>query len=310
MDKNNIKDICLFTIILFICIYLCFGIIDKNKDQYEFVIGVSQPNLIEPWRIAMNNDLKKKGDKFKNINIVFKDSGGLLNQQKTDIENLIQSGIDLLIVSMPDKDYLAETIKEVYKAIPVMIIESDFRGYDYSMYVGLDNGEIGKRAGRITRYALEKDGGKVLEVQGTINSFPSERRSNAFMMEVEKNSNIKILNKLIGEWDSEIVEEKMIKLLEYEKDIDIIFCHDDNMALGVVNAIKGTGLNINDYKIIGVGGLKGKGNGIDLIENGILYATFESTSLGDTVLEYAIKLLNDEDVPKRLELSSDVLRRK
>ena len=102
----------------------------KRSDGIEFVIGMSQANLSEPWRISMNKEIMNEAKKYKNIKIIYRDAGGDTDKQKKDIDELLNSGIDLLIVSINDSQQLTPVVSRAYKSIPVIVLDRAVEGYD------------------------------------------------------------------------------------------------------------------------------------------------------------------------------------
>lgn len=294
----------IFLIILFslISIIPLEGI--KKSEGVEFVIGMSQANLTEPWRISMNEEIVNEAKKYKNLKVVYKDAGGDADRQKKDIGELIDSGIDLLIVSFDDSKELTPVVSEAYKSIPVIVLDRAIEGFDYTLYIGPDNELIGKQAGEFASELIGEKQGKVIEVQGMLNSPPVVERSNGFKDILKDHKNIDISRTVIGEWQRDETEDKVTEILKEEKDIDVIFAHNDYMAFGAYKAAYKLGMK--DIKVIGVDGLPGPDGGIELVKKGILQGTFTCQTGGKDSIEYAMKILNkDEDIPKRIILQSN-----
>lgn len=276
----------------------------KNSDAVEYVIGMSQANLYEPWRISMNEEIVNEAKKYKNIRIIYKDAGGDTNKQKKDIDELLDSGVDLLIVSINDSEKLTPEVSKAYKAVPVVVLDRAVEGYNYSVYIGPDNENIGKEAGRMVVDLMENNEGRVVEVQGLLNSHPDIDRSKGFREAIKQYSNIKIVRTVIGEWQKDEAEDKITEVLKEDKNIDVIFAHSDYMALGAYKAAYKLG--IHNIKIIGVDGLTGENGGLDLVSRGILDGTFTCSTGGKEALECALNILNKKNkIQKKIILKSD-----
>jgi len=276
----------------------------KKTEGIEFVIGMSQANLTEPWRISMNAEIIEEARKYKNIKIVYKDAGGDTDKQKKDINELVSAGVDLLIVSINDSKKLTPLVSQVYKAMPVIVLDRAVEGYDYSLYIGPDNEKIGIQAGNLVLDLIGEKQGKVMEVQGVLNSSPVVARSNGFRSVLKDHTNVQISRTIIGEWQRDEAEDKVAEALESEKDTDVIFAHNDYMALGAYKAVNKLGLR--NIKIIGVDGLSGEGGGLDLVSKGILQGTFTCKTGGKEAVDYAMEILNKKgDIPKKTILKSD-----
>lgn len=276
----------------------------KKSDGIQFVIGMSQANLSEPWRISMNQEIINEAKKYKNIKIIYRDAGGDSNKQKRDIDELLNSGIDLLIVSINDSQQLTPVVSKAYKSIPVIVLDRAVEGYEYTLYIGTDNESIGRQAGTLVADLIGEKGGNVIEVQGLLDSPPVVGRSKGFRDIIKEHNNIKISRTIISEWQRDEAEDKVTEVLKEDKNIDVIFAHSDYMALGAYRAVYNLG--IKNVKIIGVDGLNDEDGGLDLVSRGILQGTFTSPTGGKEAVEYAIDILNKkQDIPKKIILSSD-----
>lgn len=278
--------------------------IKKKSDGIEFVIGMSQANLSEPWRISMNQEIINEAKKYKNIKIVYRDAGGDTDKQKKDIDELLSSGIDLLIVSINDSQQLTPVVSRAYKSIPVIVLDRAVEGYDYTLYIGTDNESIGRQAGTLVADLIGKKEGNVIEVQGVLDSPPVVGRSKGFRDIIKEHKNIKISRTIISEWQRDEAEDKVKEVLKEEPNVDVIFAHSDYMALGAYRAV--CDLGIKNIKIIGVDGLNGEDGGLDLVARGILQGTFTSPTGGKEAVDYAIDILSKKKkIPKKIILSSD-----
>lgn len=276
----------------------------KESEGVEYVIGMSQANLYEPWRIAMNEEIMNEVKKYKNVKIIYKDAGGDTNKQKNDINELENDGVDLLIVSINDSEQLTPVVSKVYKSIPVILLDRDVEGYDYTLYIGSDNESIGRQAGNMVKDLIGTKPGKVIEVQGPLDSPPVISRSKGFREAIKGYKNIEIARTVIGEWQRDETQDKITELLKDDKDIDVIFAHNDYMALGAYKAAYNLGLK--NIKIIGVDGLPDENGGLDLVSKGILSGTFTCPTGGKEAVDYAMNILSkNEQTPKRIILRSD-----
>lgn len=300
------KSIYLFVLVLIIAssVIIVKSICIKKSGGVEFVIGMSQANLTEPWRISMNEEIIEAAKKYKNIKIVYKDAGGDTDKQKKDINELVDDGVDLLIVSINDSNKLTPLVRQVYKSIPVIVLDRAVEGYDYSLYIGPDNEKIGTQAGNFVINLIGQGKGKVIEVQGVLDSSPVISRSNGFRSVLKDHKNIEISNTIVCNWQRDEAEDKVTQALQADKEVNVIFAHNDYMALGAYKAVYKLGLK--NIRIIGVDGLNGENSGLDLVSKGILSGTFTCKTGGSEAVNYAMDILNKRsDIPKKIILRSD-----
>ena len=136
------------------------GIIRRSRRnrQAQWVIGMSQCNLGEPWRVQMNQDIKQAAEKHPEIKMVFKDAQNDSLKQRSQVEEYISAGVDLIIVSPKEAAPLTPPIAAAYdKGIPVIVLDRRVMGDRYTCFIGADNKKIGKAAGE---WIVEKLGGK------------------------------------------------------------------------------------------------------------------------------------------------------
>ena len=312
MRKRKIK---ILSLILAGAILITFGVLVKGhiqstkNDGYQFVIGMSQANLTDPWRIAMNEEIAQEAKKYSSIKVVFRDAGGSTEKQANDIGELCRSGIDLLIVSMDDSQKLTSQVSKVYQSIPVIVLDRAVEGYDYTLFIGNDNRSIGSQAGKLVAGFLKNGRKNMIEIQGSLDDATTIERSEGFHDVLNHYPNINLERTLICNWKLDDAKSDVGSVLhEYGKKIDLIFADSDYMALGAYQAAHSMGLN---PVIVGIDGLNGKNGGLNLVKSGILQATFTCSTGGTEAVDYAVKILHKEsNIPKKIILRSDLITAK
>jgi galactofuranose transport system substrate-binding protein len=305
------KWLLLLTFALVLLSGTIFAVIPRTpqNDGYEFVIGMSQANLNEPWRIAMNEEISQEALKYSNIKVVFRDAGGSTEKQASDIKELQNSGINLLIVSMDDSKNLTSVVSGVYQSIPVIVLDRAVEGYDYTMYIGNDNLSIGRQVGSLVSDLVGKKNGNIIEIQGALDSATTVERSEGFREVLKGHPNVNLERTLICNWKLDDASSDVSQVLrEPNSKIDLIFADSDFMALGAYQAAHAIGLK---PIIIGIDGLKGKNGGLNLVKSGVLQGTFTCSTGGIEAVDYAVKILNGEgDIPKKVILRSNLVTSK
>lgn len=296
-----------FTILaITIAIYFYKTTLNEN-DVY--IIGMSQSNLYEPWRINMNKEVEEEAKKHTNVKIIYKDAGGDTEKQKKDIQDLINFGSDLLIVSINDSKQLTGVVKKAYESVPVILLDRGIEGDDYTLYIGSDTKYIGVQAGELVTELAGNNNVNVIEIQGMLNSSWDEEITNEFKESIRNYRNITIDRTIVANWQKNEAQDKIEAILKEDTEVDIIFAHSDYMALGAYYAKLGT--KANSAKIIGIDGLEGRDGGIELVKNGIFQGTFTCKTGGKEAVEYALKILNKkEDIPKKVILQSNKITKK
>ena len=128
---------------------------EEKKDKY--VIGMSQCNLGEPWRVAMNDQIAMAAEKYPEFEVVFADAAQDNSKQIADIENFVQMGVDLIIASPNEATPLTNAVSSAYDAgIPVILLDRKIDGDKYTQFIGADNVDMGRVAGEYVAEALRE----------------------------------------------------------------------------------------------------------------------------------------------------------
>ena len=277
----------------------------KASDQVEYIIGVSQANMREEWRVALVDELNNSIKNYDNIRIITTDATSSVDKQMLDLDKLIGYDVDLLIISPVDEVKMTSKIEEVYKkGLPVIVMDRAIEGFDYTLYIGPDNTRIGSQAGEYIVEYLGESGGKSLELQGVFPSTQSLERSNGYNTVMNDHPEIERDVLYILKETKDSAYDGVIGYINRMKDVDVIYAHSDAIALGAYNALKEVGLE-DSISIIGSDGFTGKNEGIDLVKSQKLSATISCPVGGKEALEYAMDILqNKSGVPKQVILRS------
>lgn len=290
-------------VLLVISLLCCSSCGTKQAKQslpgYQYVVGVSYANLIEPWRISLYEEMQAQSEYYDNVRLIFTDAAGDSARQTKDVENLLALGIDLLIISPNNAFDLKESISKAHEKVPVIVLDQDIEGEDYTLFIGSDNKLIGTLAGEYTTKLLGEKGGKVLEITGNQNSSVAQAISQGFAEEILKNPKIKLVASLDGDWLRDTSERRMKDYFISSEDVDVVFAHNDDMALGANMAADD--LRVLGISFIGVCGLENEG--IELVQSGILDGTFFRCTGGKEAVEWAMKIMEGEkDFPQKIIL--------
>ncbi len=279
-----------------------------QKKGVSSIIGVSQANMREEWRVALIDELKKETERSEDIQIITADATGDVDKQIQDIENLIGYGIDLLIISPCDEKELVAKIKEVYDSgIPVIVMDRAVEGFDYTLYIGPDNEMIGQQAGTYIAELLGQNGGNVVELSGSQSSKQGSERLLGFRKVLSENGNITINRLHLGAESKDAAYDMIMAAKGVVAQADVVFAYSDIMALGVCDAVRDLGLD-DKVRIVDCDGFKGADEGIDLVRQGRLTATVSCPIGGKEAIDYALSILGHESgVPKQVILRSNLV---
>ncbi|MBX3125288.1 MAG: substrate-binding domain-containing protein [Polyangiaceae bacterium] len=267
----------------------------------KVVIGMSQCNLGEPWRVQMNADIEAAAKAHPQVELVLKDAQNDSLRQRAQVEELAAQKIDVLIVSPKEAAPLTKPIADVYRAgIPVVVLDRAVQGDDYTVFIGADNIVIGRAAGKWAREALGGKG-KLVELQGLMTSTPGKFRHEGFAegLAASDNPGLEIVFTADMAWLEPRARQEMESALARHKQIDLVYAHNDPGAHGAYLAAKAAGRE-KSMKFVGIDALPHEG--IRYVKEGILDATFLYPTGGAEAIDAALKILRKEAVPKTIVL--------
>lgn len=229
-------------------------------------------------------------------------------RQIADIESFIREGVDLLIVSPNEADAITPVIEKAYdKGIPVVLVDRKIHSDKYTAYVGADNYEIGRHVGRYIAERLQGEG-NLVEVTGLRGSTSALERHRGLKDALKATPGIKIIASADAAWLKESAEVAFDSILSRYPHIDMVFAHNDRMAIGAYNtAVKRH--RQHDMLFVGIDALAGEGYGVEQVADGHLDATFIYPTGGDKVMEVAMNILRGKDYARETSLSTALVNK-
>ncbi len=272
----------------------------QGKNIQKWVIGMSQCNLGEPWRVQMNHDIRKTAENCPEIKIIFKDAQNDSLVQRSQIEEFINAGVDLIIVSPKEAAPLTPPVAAAFdKGIPVIVLDRRVLGDKYTCFIGADNKKIGRAVGKWIVERLNGRG-KVVELKGLMTSTPGQDRHTGFREGIS-DSDIDIIFEADMKWLEPEARKEMESALACFSRIDLVYAHNDPGAHGAYLAAMASGRE-NDIIFVGIDGLPHEGQ--IYVKQGIMEASFEYPTGGRQAVETARIILNGKTVPKEIILDS------
>ena len=278
----------------------------EKKDKY--VIGMSQCNLGEPWRVAMNDQIAMAAEKHPEFEVIFADAAQDNSKQIADIENFVQMGVDLIITSPNEATPLTNAVSAAYDAgIPVILLDRKIDGDKYTQFIGADNVDMGRIAGEYIADTLLPDGGKVCEIKVLEGTSGGIDRDNGFREGIKKNDKIEIVAVNNADWLREKAITVAEEMLQTNDEIDLFLALNDPMAEGAYIAAKNAGRE-GDILFVGFDGLPTPDGGIRSVMDGRLSMTQVYPTGGTEAIESAYQLLVEgKELDKTLTLTSEIV---
>ena len=285
--------------IIFIVIML--SVFQSCKEETKYRIGVSQCSN-DDWRTKMNEEIQREIMFHPEATVEIRSADDSNEKQIADIRYFADNGFDIIIAAPNEADAITPVIKEVYDAgIPVIVFDRNINGDSYTAYQGVDNVGIGKSAADYARHLLP-DGGNVIEIHGLAGSTPAVGRHEGFAKEAELKG-MNIIASAYGNWNYEDAAIKVDSLLNIYEDVDLIYAHNDRMAIAASDVARKHG---KDIRIIGIDAAPEIG--IKAVADSVIDATFLYPTEGYRLIRTALNILNGRpyEREKILPLSSAV----
>lgn len=275
------------------------------QQPRKYVIGVSQCSE-DTWRDKLNDELKM--GEYLNDSLIVKlassnDDNMLQNKQ---VNQFIDEGVDLLIVSPNQLSAISKAVERAYdKGIPVILYDRKTNSDKYTAFIGCDNYTIGKSMGTFIAHQLQGKG-RIVEIRGLEGSSPALERHRGFMDAIKPYPGLQVVASEGGNWKEEGGIQAMKRILKQTQDFDYVFAHNDCLAWGAYVAARQMRVKRN-YKYTGVDGLATEGGGLELVRDGIFEASYLYPTKGDEVIALAMKILKHQPYERDNYLSTSII---
>ena len=275
------------------------------QQSRKYVIGVSQCSE-DTWRDKLNDELKM--GEYLNDSLIVKlassnDDNMLQNKQ---VNQFIDEGVDLLIVSPNQLSAISKSVERAYdKGIPVILYDRKTNSDKYTAFIGCDNYTIGKSMGTFIAQQLQGKG-RIVEIRGLEGSSPALERHRGFMDAIKPYPGLQVVASEGGNWKEEGGIRAMKRILKQTQDFDYVFAHNDCLAWGAYVAARQMKVKRN-YKYTGVDGMATEGGGLELVRDGIFEASYLYPTKGDEVIALAMKILKHQPYERDNYLSTSII---
>lgn len=295
----------IFHLCVVIVILSLFSSCKQTEKEKTFVVGISKCSD-DPWRKAMLLDLQVKATDYPGMKLDIKEADEDNEKQIAQIRSFIKKKVDLIIISPNESAPITPVAVEAYRAgIPTIIMDRKINSDEYTAFIGADNYEIGRSAGLFVN-SLLKDKTTILEIWGREGSSSARERHEGFIGTLTGHKNI-TLREVKGWWHYKDTKDLVAAMGSFD-DIDIVYAHNDMMALAAREAIQEKDPQaVSRIRFIGIDGLPGPGQGVDAVSKGELTATFIYPTGGSTAIKVAWQILNGMYVSKHYALTSALI---
>jgi len=290
----------LLSITLLLIVGGCGQQASTSKVQEKPKIALMMADLGNPFFHVLRDAVVERGQNLGYEVIVY-DGQNVASNQPSQVEDAIQKGVKAIILNPADESSTANAIKGAIKqGIPVVTVDRSVNVNGVLSYLVTDNTKGGEIAGKWLEKKSPK-GGKVIIMEGIMGTAPQRERGAGFRSVIDPaknpNSKFEILDTAVGQFSMAPAEAAMSDLLAKHNDINVVYCENDTMAVGVVRAIETAGRSGDGIIVIGFDGSQ---EAYDLIKQGKMAVTAvqDFKFIGSESVNYVNEFLKNGTKPK------------
>lgn len=277
----------------------------QDTIEKKYIIGFSQC-CNDPWRDVMNSEMARELAFHPEVRFEMRMSDNNSDKQVEQIREMVKKGIDLLIVSPNESKPLTAVIEEVYKSgIAVVLIDRKTESEQYTAYIGANNYEVGKTAGKYIGSQI-KGTGHIIELQMQMTMSPSIERHKGFRDAVATRPHLKIVEELEMVNGMSDLEKYFSTTLQQHTEVNIVFGQTDLLAETAYKIAQDQD-RAKGILFVGIDGIPGTGRGIQAVEDGVLNASMLYPTGGAEAIQLALSVLNHLPFEKQNALQSIVI---
>ena len=271
----------------------------EKKDRYK--VGFSQMESNNPWRIAETKSFQETAESC-NWDLISTDAAGSAAKQVADVDSMIAQGIDVLFLPpREEKPLIPAVMKAKAAGIPTFLVDRSVdpnvaqAGRDYVAFLGSDFVDQGRRVAEWTLENFEGEKGIIVQLEGTTGSSPANDRKKGFDDVMAEHDNMEIVASQSGDFARDLGRQVMETLLQAHPDVNIVYAHNDEMAIGAIQALELAGRSPGDDVL--VVSIDGTRDALQAIIDGKMGVTVESSPFfGPLACEVMERYANGETI--------------
>lgn len=279
---------------------------DKEANNDKVKVGLSISTLNNPFFVTLRDGAESAAEEA-GFEIVTSDAQNDPSTQLSDIEDLIQQDIDVLLVNPVDSEAVVTAVESANQAdIPVITVDRSSEGGEIVTHIASDNVAGGEIAGEFIAEQLGEEG-KIVELEGISGSSAARERGEGFHNIMDELDGMEIVAKQTADFDRTKGLSVMENIIQGTKDIDALFAHNDEMALGAIEALESQNM-LEDVIVVGFDATE---DAVAAVNEGRMLATVaqQPKLIGEKAIDAAGKIVEDEAleefIPVELELVTE-----
>ena len=251
----------------------------EQKDRYK--VGFAQMESNNPWRIAETKSFQDTAESC-GWDLIATDAAGSAAKQDADVDSMIAQGIDVLFLPPREEKPLIPAVKKAKAAgIPTFLVDRSVDpnaakpGEDFVAFLGSDFIDQGKRVAEWTIENFKGDKGIIVQLEGTTGSSPANDRKSGFDDRIVQDERFEIVASQSGDFARDLGRQVMETLLQAHPDVNIVYAHNDEMAIGAIQALELAGRKPGeDVLVVSIDGTR---DALQAIIDGKMGVTDESS---------------------------------
>lgn len=273
-----------------------------GKKEKKVRVGFSQIGAESAWRTAETKSIQDEAAK-RNIRLRFSDAQQKQENQIKALRAFIAQKVSAIILAPVVETGWEPVLKEVKAAgIPVVLVDRGIKVSDDSLYATLIASDFVEEGRMAAEWLAKKTGGKcnIVQLEGTPGSAPAIDRKKGFEEVIAKYPEMKIIKSQTGDFDRAKGKEVMEAFIKAEgKNIQAVYAHNDDMAIGAIQALKAAGMKPgSEVLVVSIDGIR---DAFQAMIDGELNATVECNPLlGPAAFDAVEKILRGETLPKKI----------
>lgn len=286
--------------ILLVLVLMMAGFCLAEKT-YDYTIGVSISGFTAPYFVAMTETMNETAKNYPGLELKILDAEWDVQKQAAQIESLIEQKCDLIEIVPCDSTAIIPTMQKVYDAgIPLFVVNTQHDASSEDLITTFIGASMEDEAALCAQSMIDYFGDEQVNmviIEGAAGSFPAIHRTEGFKAAIEGKDNFNILATQLCEWDRPTAQATMEDyIVRYGDQLNAVFSHDDNMAIGVIQALKAAGM----LEQVAVFSISGTREGVDAIIAGEMVSTVDQspTIEGINAVDYAVRFLEGEQLDK------------
>ncbi|WP_424991249.1 ABC transporter substrate-binding protein [Fluviibacterium sp. S390] len=272
----------------------------EQKDRYK--VGFAQTESNNPWRIAQTKSFEETAETC-GWDLIATDATGSAAKQVADVDSMIAQGIDVLFLPpREEKPLIPAVMKAQAAGIPTFLVDRSVdqnvaqAGNQYVSFLGSDFIDQGRRVAEWVTENFDGDKGIIVELEGTTGSSPARDRKSGFDDNIVKDDRFEIVASQTGDFARDMGRQVMETLLQAHPDVNIVYAHNDEMAIGAIQALELAGRKPGeDVLVVSIDGTR---DALQAIIDGKMGVTVESSPFfGPLACEVMQKYAAGEEIP-------------